>query len=259
MVLIAQERYQTELKAKWGRICSDLLDRFIIKEHGVVDSMIEEAIHSALDHIVPFGSAGNLIFEQTAALTSIDVNAFAGNQSAKSTRQLFTLNMQAVPEIVRNIRLKGIGGAIVIDFINMNDDNTRQMVEGEMKKLFQDDPAEVDILPISRLGLMQMTRERTGMLVNELYCEPPKPQEYSLETIVVKLLKVLQEQHEIHPQSRLKVVAHHDLIEWISSRKYWLDLLSQSAAEKIDWQHDSKCFATEPYIHIDRLQEPVFV
>ncbi len=121
---------------------------------------IEEQIKSLLGVRVPLPSGGHIVIEHTEAMTVVDVNS--GRYAAKKEQELNSLktDLEASREIVRQLRLRDIGGLIVIDFIDLEDEKNRKKVFDELKKEFRKDRAKIAILPMTDFGLMQITRER---------------------------------------------------------------------------------------------------
>lgn len=122
---------------------------------------ITRQIKSLFGRTVTYKSGAYLIIEQTEAMYVVDVNS--GNRSKKSTEQeatAFDVNMAAAEELVRQLRLRDMGGIIVVDFIDMNDPKHRQALFEHMVKLMQGDRARHNILPLSKFGVMQITRQR---------------------------------------------------------------------------------------------------
>jgi len=122
---------------------------------------IDRELEKALRPKVWLKSGGYLIINQTEALVTIDVNTgkFVGSQSLEET--VFEVNLEATVEIVRQLRLRDLGGIIVIDFIDMEDPEHRQMVYDTLTSELATDPARTQILPMSDIGLVQLTRKRT--------------------------------------------------------------------------------------------------
>ncbi|MBN1283447.1 MAG: Rne/Rng family ribonuclease [Proteobacteria bacterium] len=122
---------------------------------------IEIEITRALGHKVWLKSGGYIIIEQTEALTAIDVNTgrFVGRRNVDDT--ILKTNLEAVKEIVYQLRLRGIGGIIIIDFIDMERAADRQKVQNALKEALKGDRARTTISKISDLGLVEMTRKRT--------------------------------------------------------------------------------------------------
>lgn len=121
---------------------------------------IEEQIKALLGRRVPMPSGGHIVIEHTEAMVVVDVNS--GRYAAKKDQELNSLktDLEAAREIVRQLRLRDIGGLIVVDFIDLEDDKNRKKVYDELKKEFKKDRAKIALLPMTEFGLMQITRER---------------------------------------------------------------------------------------------------
>ena len=122
---------------------------------------IEDKIEKALDRRVWLRSGGYIIIERTEALTAIDVNTgrFVGKRDQEET--IVRTNMEAASEVVRQLRLRNVGGIIIIDFIDMEKEGNRKKVYEALKNALKRDKARTNILKISELGLVEMTRQRT--------------------------------------------------------------------------------------------------
>lgn len=133
---------------------------------------IEPEINGALSRHVELESGGELVFDKTEALTSIDINTgkFVGSSSLEET--IFKTNLEAVDEIVYQLRLRNIGGIIIIDFIDMEDEEHQRQVLRTLEKQLERDHAKTNIIGITELGLVQMTRKRTRESLEQVLCEP---------------------------------------------------------------------------------------
>jgi ribonuclease G len=121
---------------------------------------IEEQIKSLMGRKVPLPSGGYIIIEHTEAMVVIDVNS--GRYAKNKEQELNSLrtDLEASREIARQLRLRDIGGIIVIDFIDLEEEKNRKKVYDELKKEFRKDRAKVSVLPMSDFGLVQITRQR---------------------------------------------------------------------------------------------------
>lgn len=133
---------------------------------------IEEQIKTLMGRRVPLPSGGHIVIEHTEAMTVIDVNS--GRYAAKKEQELNSLktDLEAAREIVRQLRLRDIGGLIVVDFIDLEDEKNRKKIYDEMKKEFKRDRAKTAILPMTEFGLMQITRERVRENIVQSMTEP---------------------------------------------------------------------------------------
>jgi ribonuclease G len=129
--------------------------------HSIFDSFkIDEQIKTLMGRKVPLPSGGYLIIEHTEAMVVIDVNSGRYAKSKEQELNSLKTDLEAAREIVRQTRLRDIGGIIVIDFIDLEDDKNRKKVYDELRKEFRKDRAKVAVLPMSDFGLIQITRQR---------------------------------------------------------------------------------------------------
>jgi len=133
---------------------------------------VEDEIQRALDNKVPLKSGGYLIIEQTEAMTTVDVNTggFIGRRNLEET--LFKTNLEAAQSIARQLRLRNIGGIIIIDFIDMEDAEHRRQVMRSLEKTLARDRIKTYITEMSPLGLVEVTRKRTRESLERILCEP---------------------------------------------------------------------------------------
>ena len=133
---------------------------------------IEPQIERALDRKVWLKSGGYLVFDQAEALTAIDVNTgrFVGKTNQDET--VLRTNLEAAEEVVKQLRLRNIGGIIIVDFIDMSREPDRKKVSDALREAQRRDKARTSALKISELGLVQMTRKRTRESLEELLTDP---------------------------------------------------------------------------------------
>jgi ribonuclease G len=133
---------------------------------------IEPQIERALDRKVWLKSGGYLVFDQAEALTAIDVNTgrFVGKTNQDET--VLRTNLEAAEEVVKQLRLRNIGGIIIVDFIDMSREADHKKVSDALREALRRDKARTSALKISELGLVQMTRKRTRESLEELLTDP---------------------------------------------------------------------------------------
>ena len=133
---------------------------------------IEDEIERALARRVPLKSGGYLIIDQTEALTTVDVNTggFVGGRSFDDT--IFKTNLEAAHVIARQLRLRNLGGIIIVDFIDMENVTHRESVLSEFRKALSLDRTRVTANGFTSLGLVEMTRKRTRESLAHILCEP---------------------------------------------------------------------------------------
>lgn len=133
---------------------------------------VEDEINKALSRKVQLKSGGYLILDQTEAMTTIDVNtgAFVGHRNLEET--IFKTNLEAAVAIARQLRLRNLGGIIIIDFIDMEDTEHQRQVHRAFEKAMEHDHAKTNFTGVSELGLVEMTRKRTRESLENVLCEP---------------------------------------------------------------------------------------
>jgi len=142
------------------------------KQRSLLDSYgVEDEIQRALSRKVPLKSGGYLIIDQTEAMTTIDVNtgSFVGKKNLAET--IYKTNLEAAATLARQLRVRNLGGIIIIDFIDMQDAEHRRQVHRALEKALQNDPSRNKISNISELGLIEMTRKRDRESLEHLLCE----------------------------------------------------------------------------------------
>lgn len=132
---------------------------------------VEDDLQKALHRKVMLKSGGYLIIDQTEAMTTIDVNtgSFVGTRSLEDT--VYKTNLEATHVLARQLRLRNLGGIIIIDFIDMAEEEHRQQVLRALEKMLARDHAKTKITQVSELGLVEMTRKRTRESLENLLCE----------------------------------------------------------------------------------------
>ena len=132
---------------------------------------VEDEIHKALDRKVQLKSGGYLIIDQTEAMTTADVNTggYVGHRNLEET--IFKTNLEASQAIARQLRLRNLGGIIIIDFIDMQQEEHKRQVLRALEKCLDKDHARTHITEVSSLGLVEMTRKRTRESLEHVLCE----------------------------------------------------------------------------------------
>lgn len=186
---------------------------------------IEEKILRALERKVWLKSGGYIILERTEALTAIDVNTgrFVGKRNQEET--ILRTNLEAAQEIVRQLRLRNLGGLIIIDFIDMEKEANRKKVYEALREALKRDKARTNILKISELGLIEMTRQRTReSLENQLsspcpYCEG-RGRVKSAVTVAYEVLRAIKKQQmNLENGKNILVRLHPDIANFLYDEK----------------------------------------
>ncbi|EPF70946.1 ribonuclease G [Acinetobacter rudis] len=195
---------------------------------------VEEDVQKALQTRVALKSGGYLMIDQTEAMTTIDVNtgSYVGGRSLEDT--VFKTNMEATQVIARQLRLRNLGGIIIIDFIDMQEASHRDDVLMQFEKMLERDHAKTKITQVSELGLVEMTRKRTRESLEHLLCEScPTCQGRgyvkTAETVCYEIFReILRYARAFESQSGFTVIAHPQVID---------RLLTGEAAAVADLEH----------------------
>ncbi len=191
---------------------------------------IEDEIQKALDRKVQLKSGGYLILDQTEAMTTADVNTggYVGHRNLEET--IFKTNLEAAQAIARQLRLRNLGGIIIIDFIDMQDAEHKRQVLRMLEKCLEKDHARTHISEVSSLGLVEMTRKRTSESLEHVMCEvcPTCNGRASLKTAETTCYEIFREILRASRQfdvQQLLVLASQEVVDLL------LDEESSSLAE----------------------------
>jgi ribonuclease G len=191
---------------------------------------VDDEIERALKPKVPLKSGGYLIFDQTEAMTTIDVNtgAYVGHRNLEET--IFRTNLEAAVAIARQLRLRNLGGIIIIDFIDMQEADHRKQVMQALAGRLALDYAKAQIMDVSPLGLVEMTRKRNRESLEHLLCQPCPSCEgrgyvKTAESVCYEIFREIIRQHRQFDVHELLVLARPEVIERL------LDEESTSVAE----------------------------
>ena len=179
---------------------------------------VEDEIQKALERRVVLKSGCHLIFDQTEAMTTIDVNtgAFVGGRNLEET--IFKTNLEAAQAIARQLRLRNLGGIIIIDFIDMRDPDHRKQVLQALQKSLEKDHAKNTISEVSSLGLVEMTRKRTRESLEHVLCEPcpaccGRGVLKTAETVCLEIFREIIREVRQYNVQELLVLASNEVVE----------------------------------------------
>jgi ribonuclease G len=200
---------------------------------------VEDDLQKALSRKVLLKSGGYLIIDQTEAMTTVDVNtgSFVGSRTLEDT--VFKTNLEATHAIARQLRLRNLGGIIIIDFIDMQEDEHRSQVLKAFEKMLTRDHAKTKITQVSELGLVEMTRKRTRESLEHLLCEscPTCQGRGSIKTAETVCYEIFR---EILREARAYDAANGYLV--VANQKVIDRLLSEESASVADLEF----FITKP-------------
>lgn len=196
---------------------------------------IENEIEKALARKVELKSGGYLIFDQTEALTTVDVNtgSFVSGKNLSDT--IFKTNLEAAQAIARQLRLRNLGGIIIIDFIDMDEDAQREAVLEELRKAVMLDRARINVNGFSALGLVELTRKRTRESLAHLLCEScqvcqGRGELKTAQTICYEIMReLLRESKQFKNAKEFKILASPEVINMLGDEE------SQSLANLSDF------------------------
>ena len=195
---------------------------------------IEDEIAKALGRRVDLKSGGYLIIDQTEALTTVDVNTggFVGARNFDDT--IFKTNLEAAQAIARQLRLRNLGGIIIIDFIDMDNAEHQEAVLTELKKTLARDPTRTTVSGFSALGLVEMTRKRTRESLAHVLCEPcptcaGRGEIKTAQTVCYDVLREILREARQFDAREYRIVAAQSVID------LFLDEESGSLAQLIDF------------------------
>ena len=206
---------------------------------------IDEEIAKALGRRVDLKSGGYLIIDQTEALTTVDVNTggYVGARNFDDT--VFKTNLEAAHAIARQLRLRNLGGIIIVDFIDMSRAEHQEAVLAEFRKQLSRDRVKTMAGGFSQLGLLEMTRKRTRESLSHMLCEPcptcaGKGNVKTTRTVVYDILReILREARQFNPRE-FRVVAAPGVIEMLlDEESQHLAALSDFIAKPVSLQSEA--------------------
>jgi ribonuclease G len=221
---------------------------------------VEEQLNQIYQRNVPLPSGGEIVIEETEALISIDVNTGSHRNSEKDGKNfILAVNLEAAKEIARQIRLRNIGGLIIVDFIDMKAKKDRDSVFRKMKREVENDRAKTHLLPISNFGIMQMTRQRhseshaSNLFSGCPYCES-RGKIKSIRTVTIDLqrrvlqnLKEIRSREGIEEEIHLKVTLHPSCLSQVKEDALVLLDIERNYGARLS-------FATNPAFHIESFE-----
>ncbi len=191
-----------------------------IFQHFNVESQMD-TIHSPQ---VTLKSGGYLVINQTEALVAIDVNSGKSTRERNIEETALKTNLEAAEELGRQLRLRDLSGLIVVDFIDMEENRNQHAVERRMKDAMRNDRARIQIGSISHFGLLEMSRQRLRLSINESisnlcpHCEGTG-RVRSIDTAALQLLRSIEEEAQKGKMDELHITAHRDVVLFILNHK----------------------------------------
>jgi len=194
-------------------------ERPIFDLHG-----IEDEIERALNKKVLLKSGGHLVIDQTESMTTVDVNtgAFVGRHNLEET--IFKTNLESAQAIARQLRLRNLGGIVIIDFIDMQVEDHRRQVLRALEKALEKDHAKTQVCDVSALGLVEMTRKRTRESLEQVLCGEcgvcgGRGMTKTLETVVFEITREIIRQVRQFDIESVTVLASQEIVEWFTEER----------------------------------------
>lgn len=178
------------------------------------DLDLDGLFEAALEPHAPIPGGGLLIIEPVTALTAIDVDAAGRKTPGGAGKLALDLNKAAAREAARQIRLRGIGGVVAIDFLPLKKKADQSQLGQTLKGAFNKDPAKVDIAPASRFAVVELARQRLGRAVHEICWDRFGVD--SVETCALAALRRLEAEGRANRASRLRLLAGSDVHAWLA-------------------------------------------
>jgi ribonuclease G len=212
---------------------------------------IEMEIQRALGKKVWLKSGGYIVIEMTEALTAIDVNTgrYVGKRNLEET--ILKTNLEAVKEIAYQLRLRNIGGIIIIDFIDMEKESSRDKVFNSLKEALRKDKSKTNILRMSELGLIEMTRKRTKESISRVVCEScfyceGKGYLKSTVTMCYEIFREIERDHETLFARSIMVAAHPEVAHLLyDEERHRLEALEHKLQARITVKADPNMHAEQ--------------
>lgn len=212
---------------------------------------VEREIEKMLKRKIWLSSGGYLYFDRTEAMYTIDVNSGRSTTNkADLEESLVRINLEAVEEIARQLRLRNIGGLIICDFIDMRLRKNQRRVLDKLKDCMKDDSAKCTILGMSEFGLVEMTRQRNrGSLIQTIFTSCPYCTGSGLvkthESVAIEIERALKKIIAVHQQFGLRLVTHPEV-------NHYLQHIDNAYILKLAEEHNAQIkFETDDNLHIN--------
>ncbi|CAN7351025.1 ribonuclease E [Pseudoxanthomonas sp. LjRoot143] len=220
---------------------------------------IESQIEGAYERNVRLPSGGSIVVDQTEALTAIDVNSARATKGGDIEETAFHTNMEAAEEVARQLRLRDLGGLVVIDFIDMSSNKHQREVENKLQNALKYDRARVQIGRISRFGLLEMSRQRLRPSLGEssqIVC--PRCEGHgrmrSVESLSLSIIRVAEEHAMKDNTGQVLIQAPLEIANFLLNEK-------RSALREIEQRHDAPVIIVAdealhtPHYEVTRIRE----
>ncbi len=206
-----------DMNEEWEALSPGLADALVRADGDPFDvAEIDDQIEEALEPRVELPSGAWITIEPTEALTAIDVNTGSGG-GRDQNRSAMAVNLEAAHEIARQVRLRGIGGLIVVDFLKLREDGAPEKLMRTLNGAFVSDQAPVRIAAMSEFGVVELTRRRDGPSLVDQVCEPERSRIRvpSVEVVGRRILTAVARERRGTPGRRWVVNAAPEVVAWL--------------------------------------------
>jgi len=213
---------------------------------------IESQIELAFQREISLNSGGSIVIDPTEAMTTIDVNSARSTKGKDIEETAFKTNLEAATEIARQLRLRDVGGLVVIDFIDMLNEENQNKVESAFRKAIYSDRARVQISSISRFGLLEISRQRLRPSLNE---------SYDIEHVLVRgprslgisILRIVGEDAAKENTGEIHVYVPSDVASYLLNEKRY-DIINIEKSNKIKVLVIADPYKSRPYYKVIRIK-----
>ena len=213
---------------------------------------IESQIELAFQREISLNSGGSIVIDPTEAMTTIDVNSARSTKGKDIEETAFKTNLEAASEIARQLRLRDVGGLVVIDFIDMLKEENQNKVESAFRKAIYSDRARVQISNISRFGLLEVSRQRLRPSLNE---------SYDIEHVLVRgprslgisILRIIGEDAAKENTGEIHVYVPSDVASYLLNEKRY-DIINIEKSNKIKVLVIADPYKSRPYYKVIRIK-----
>ncbi len=220
---------------------------------------IEQQIETAYSRTVPLPSGGAIVIDHTEALVAIDVNSARATRGADIEDTAFRTNCEAADEVARQMRLRDLGGLIVIDFIDMAESKNQRAVEQRLKDAIRYDRARVQTAKISRFGLMELSRQRLRPALSEgSHITCPRCNGVGVirdtESCAIQVLRILQEEAMKEGTGAVQAQVPVDVATFLLNEKR-NDITKLEARHRVPIVLVPNTYLETPHYHIERIRQ----
>ncbi|GAB4225759.1 MAG: Rne/Rng family ribonuclease [Chlamydiales bacterium] len=217
---------------------------------------VEREIEKSLRRKIWLPQGGYLFFDKTEAMHTIDVNSGRSNSNESNVEEaLVRINMEAAEEISRQLRLRNIGGLVIIDFIDMKYRQNKRRVLAKLKECMKDDSAKCTILGMSEFGLVEMTRQRhRGSLAQALFCDCPYCSGRGFikthESVSIEIERAVKKAIRCHQQYGIRITVHPELDRYLETLdKEYMNRFAESQNAMLIWEVDDTLHINDFIFH----------